>query len=259
MEQQQQEPTQQDENQLESRLPCGVSVEVANALRRVIINETPCYAAAAVHSLTYTADMPLEVLAERLALVPIAFPNTDLVQALKQYATGTAEMQENATLTFQLKAECKDIDDCDAKVLYKELLTRHLTWMPNESQNTLDECSRPRVVHQSIPLVQLRPGQAVDLVIKCVPGTGNKHAKWSVACPATYRYLTPHPLDSQQPNPQFGLHGDGRQDQKCIEELVNDPDDAIIFSLETTGAVPAKNTVLTALTILKQQLSQYVS
>jgi hypothetical protein len=71
--------------------------------------------------------------------------------------------------------------------------------------------------------------------------------------------LTPHPLDSQQPNPQFGLHGDGRQDQKCIEELVNDPDDAIIFSLETTGAVPAKNTVLTALTILKQQLSQYVS
>ena len=248
----QQEPTKEDENQLESRLPPGVSVEVVNALRRVIISETPCYAAVSVHSLTYTADMPLEVLAERLALVPIAFPNTDLVQALKQYATGTAEVQENATLTFQLKAECTYIDDCDAKVLYKELQTRHLKWVPNESQKTLDKSCWPRVVHESIPLVQLRPGQAVDLVIKCVPGTGNKHAKWSVACPATYRYLTPHPLDSQQQQQHIATG-------KSVDELVNDPDDSLIFSLETTGAVSATSAVRTALAILRHQLNQYVS
>lgn len=142
--------------------------------------------------------------------------------------------------------------------------------------------SPPRDVEQNILLAKLRPGQAIELEAHAVKGTGREHAKWSPVATAWYRL---HPeltllapvrgedavmLTEEVPG-LFSIGPDGalcvapaRQHEDKLERvrrLLEEPrwaavlqlckrKDHFIFTIESTGCVPAEELFRQALDIL---------
>nr|ACO14354.1 DNA-directed RNA polymerases I and III subunit RPAC1 [Esox lucius] len=146
----------------------GIDASIANAFRRILLAEVPTMAVEKVFIYNNTSIIQDEVLAQRLGLIPIkADPR------LFEYRNaGDEEGTEIDTIQLQLKIKCTrnhqaTKDSADPQELY----LNHM------------------VYSKDILLAKLRPGQELDIVMHCVKGIGQDHAKFSPVATASYRLL----------------------------------------------------------------------
>jgi len=166
--------------------------------------------------------------------------------------------------------------------------SRDMRWIPEGIQSqaagikaNFSEC---RPVHDDILLAKLRPGQNIDLEAYACKGVGQTHTKWSPVSTASYRLMPDITLDQPVqgdmadelvklcPMKVFDIedlsNGKGRRAvvanaRSCTmcRECIRDPKwrnfvslkrvkNHFIFSVESTGALPASRIFTDAVRIL---------
>ncbi|MEM4280674.1 MAG: DNA-directed RNA polymerase subunit D [Candidatus Caldarchaeum sp.] len=142
---------------------------LANAIRRTIIKEVPTMAVEEVLIIENTSNMPNELLAHRLSLIPFI---TDL---------------DN----YRLPEEC----DCQSKLGCERCVVR-FTLRAEASETPITLYSRDITPEKregvvapfngDIPIVSLATGQRVELELYVRLGKGRKHSKWTPGIATLY-------------------------------------------------------------------------
>ena len=128
----------------------GISLEYANALRRICLNGIPIFAIDSVDILENTSVLADEGIAHTLGMIP-----------LKTELNGSDESNHRIALV---------LDSGDTEN------TKIVTSAELESK---DEVVKP--VSKQIPIVHLAPGQRIKLEAYARLGRGTEHAKWNSA------------------------------------------------------------------------------
>ncbi len=160
----------------------GVCPQLVNALRRVLISDVPCLAIDEVVILDNTSVMFDEVLAHRLALIPL---KTDLKKfpKIEECEEGIADQSQCSTrLTLQVEAR-------EPTIVY--------------SRDLKSDDPDVEPVYPDIPIVKLSKGQRIVLEAIAKLGRARNHVKWQ-ACIAAYYYY-----------PKIDILN--RNDRKCYE------------------------------------------
>ncbi|MBM2818525.1 MAG: DNA-directed polymerase subunit [Nitrosarchaeum sp.] len=138
----------------------GISLQYANALRRICLNGIPVFAIDTVDIIENSSVLPDEGLAHRLGLIPI---KTDL-----------SRFNEPSKCDCQSETGCSNckvmlvLDSGDSDVT-RTILSNELT--------SEDELVKP--TSDKIPIVQLAPGQRIKIECYARLGRGTEHAKWN--------------------------------------------------------------------------------
>ena len=138
----------------------GISLQYANALRRICLNGIPVFAIDTVDIIENSSVLPDEGLAHRLGLIPI---RTDL-----------SRFNEPSKCDCQSETGCSNckvmlvLDSGDSDVT-RTILSNELT--------SEDELVKP--TSDKIPIVQLAPGQRIKIECYARLGRGTEHAKWN--------------------------------------------------------------------------------
>jgi DNA-directed RNA polymerase I and III subunit RPAC1 len=249
----------------------GVDASVANAIRRVMISEVPTVAIDKVHLWQNTGVIQDEILCHRLGLIPIWVPDVDSVESAKEEGD---DFELSGAIKFRLHVKCP-MDHPKGQNLH--VYSKDLKFEP-QNKAQLEMTSPPRPVHPDILIAKLRPGQEIECELYCLKGTGKIHAKWSPVCTASYRLMPEITIIEPQhgdagrhlvelcPKKVFDIEDgqavvkrarDCSACRRCIEEIpqgiveLAKVKDYFIFSVESTGCIPAAEMFARALGILK--------
>ena len=112
----------------------GVDCSVANALRRIILDDVETMAIERVMFHQNTGIMQDEKLAHRLGLIPILADPAKF--GPRPEISGEPHATENDTLVFELEVRCfdHDLDHTDPTNRSKTIYSRDLKWVPQGSQ-----------------------------------------------------------------------------------------------------------------------------
>ncbi|MCF3653148.1 MAG: DNA-directed RNA polymerase subunit D [Aigarchaeota archaeon] len=146
----------------------GVPLAVANAIRRMAINEVPTMAIEEVLIIENSSSMPNDVLVHRISLIPF-ISDIDRYVPPEECGCGKRLGCERCAARFVLRAEAKD-----------EPITVYSGDIVPEEETTVKPVS-PR-----IPIVKLSPGQKIELELYVRVGRGRQHAKWQAAIATLY-------------------------------------------------------------------------
>jgi len=146
----------------------GVPLAVANAIRRMAINEVPTMAIEEVLIIENSSSMPNDVLVHRISLIPF-ISDIDRYVPPEECGCGKRLGCERCAVRFVLRAEAKS-----------EPITVYSGDMVPEEETTVKPVS-PR-----IPIVKLSPGQKIELELYVRVGRGRQHAKWQAALATLY-------------------------------------------------------------------------
>ncbi|MEM1976749.1 MAG: DNA-directed RNA polymerase subunit D [Nitrososphaerota archaeon] len=146
----------------------GVPLAVANAIRRMAINEVPTMAIEEVLIIENSSSMPNDVLVHRISLIPFT-SDIDRYVPPEECGCGKRLGCERCAVRFVLRAEAKD-----------EPITVYSGDIVPEEETSVKPVS-PR-----IPIVKLGPGQKIELELYVRVGRGSKHAKWQAAIATLY-------------------------------------------------------------------------
>ena len=128
----------------------GISLDYANALRRICLNGIPIFAIDTVDILENSSVLPDEGIAHTLGMIP-----------LKSELNGIDESNHRVALVLD------SWDTENAKIVTSAEL---------ESK---DEVVKP--ISKQIPIVHLAPGQRIKLEAYARLGRGTEHSKWNSA------------------------------------------------------------------------------
>jgi len=128
----------------------GISLDYANALRRICLNGVPIFAIDTVDVLENSSVLPDEGIAHRLAMIP-------------------------------LKTELNGIDESNHRIalVLDSGNTENVKIVTSAELESKDEVVKP--VSKQIPIVHLAPGQRIKLEAYARLGRGTEHAKWNSA------------------------------------------------------------------------------
>lgn len=128
----------------------GVSLEYANALRRICLNGVPVFAIDTVDIIENTSIIADEDLAHRLGMIP-------------------------------LKTELSRFNEPDSRVMFTldSGDTKSARTITSADLLTKDEVVKP--ISDKIPIAYLAPGQRIRFEAYAKLGRGTEHAKWNSA------------------------------------------------------------------------------
>jgi DNA-directed RNA polymerase I and III subunit RPAC1 len=254
----------------------GIDAPIANALRRIMIARVPTMALDQVTIEENSSELPDEILAHRLGLVPLRAPARQF-EAVIEAKGGDASKQ---TAAFDANNSLKfTLDVLGPSKVY----SRDLRWVPSGAQSDKFKEADVGPVHDNILLCDLAHGQQIKLTAIAVLGRGETHAKWSPVATAFYRLLPrvvlkreisgdkARELKALCPLPVFDIE-DGKaivaNARACTmcRACINHPDfqDAIelgrvtnhfIFSIEATGMYSAQAIFKAAIDDFRQTLT----
>jgi len=169
----------------------GVDAAIANTVRRILLAEVPTMAAESCLFYNNTSIIQDEVLAHRIGLIPIkADPR------LFDYSLGSNDTDENTRIVFQLNVKCemrkgvpKGAHKPEDLYTHYRVTSQDLVWVPQGNQATEHAEDPIRPVHSDILIALLKPGQEINMEIHCIKGIGKEHAKWSPVGTASYRLM----------------------------------------------------------------------
>lgn len=245
-----------------------VDVPYMNALRRIILSEVPCMAVDEVVMLENSSVMQDETIAHRLGLVPL---KTDLDSySLPEECECKSEFGCNlCRVTLTLDVEAKE----GTRTVYSGELT-------SENKDVVP-------VSDKIPVVKLAKEQRLRLEAYARLGKGKNHAKWQPVSMCAYKYYPKIEISSKN----CGVCGKcveicpkrvlANKDKKievvdllactlcqdCVDACSKDKpaikvsweENAFIFGLESTGALPPERIMAEAIKILDKQLKEFES
>lgn len=141
-----------------------INPSFANALRRAMIGEVPALAVDDVDVRENSSALYNEVLAHRLALIPMKFDSKAL------------SLREECT------CEGKGCPQCEVVFVLKK--NGPCTVYTRDMKSSSEDAGP---LYDNIPIVVLREGQRVELEATARLGRGGEHAKWQAAV-AAYKY-----------------------------------------------------------------------
>jgi len=146
----------------------GVPPSLVNSIRRVIISEIPVLAIDYITVITNTSVMHDEVLAHRLAMIPLTTPIGGM-PSIEECETGLADPSEcYVRLVLDVEAGGKEV------VVYARDL-----------KSNRDDV---RPVYPDMPILKLAPGQKVHVEAMARLGRAKEHAKWQAALASYFYY-----------------------------------------------------------------------
>lgn len=172
--------------------PIYTFLQVANALRRVMIAEVPTVAIEHVYIVNNTSIIQDEVLSHRLGLIPLAVD-----PRLLEWKGEHDEANEKNTIILKLHVTCERL--ADGSMENDNVYSSQLTWLsggselPVETKTVFSKDQSEifpggvRPVHEDILIAKMRPGQTIELECHCIKGVGEEHAKWSPVATAWYK------------------------------------------------------------------------
>uniref|UniRef100_A0A673HXL4 DNA-directed RNA polymerases I and III subunit RPAC1 n=1 Tax=Sinocyclocheilus rhinocerous TaxID=307959 RepID=A0A673HXL4_9TELE len=282
-----------DENLLEFDM-IGIDAAIANAFRRILLAEVPTMAIEKAFIYNNTSIIQDEILAHRLGLVPIKADPRLFEYRNPEDQEGT----EIDTIQLQLKVKCTrnpraPKDSSDPKELYLNhmVYSGDIKWLPIGNQADVFADAKIGPVHGDILLAQLRPGQELDIVMHCVKGIGKDHAKFSPVATASYRLLpeitllqtiegeqaerlkrcfSPGVIEIQNVNGRKVAKVVNSRLDTCSREVLRHDDlknlvklgrvrDHFIFSVESTGILPADVLVTEAINVLISKCQKFLT
>lgn len=245
----------------------GTDAPFMNALRRTVLAGVPCMAIDEVVIIENSSVLRDEIIAHRLGLIPL---KTDLDgYNLPEECPCKSEFGCNlCRVSLVLDAEAKE----GTRTVYSgELISENPDIVP---------------VSDKIPIVKLAKEQKLKLEAYARLGKGKKHAKWQPVSMCTYKYFPQIKIDNKRCDacgkcveicPRKVLVKDGNgievRDlmactlcQDCVDVCPQNPpaidvswdENAFIFNLESTGALPPKRTMTEAIKILDKQLKEFL-
>jgi len=245
-----------------------VSVAFMNAIRRVMLSEVPCMAIDEVVIIENSSILHDEILAHRLGLIPL---KTDL-----------------ASYNLPEECPCKSEFGCN-------LCRVALTLEVEAGENTVTVYSaalhseNPSItpVSDKIPIVKLAPNQKIRLEAYARLGKGKKHAKWQPVSACTYKYLPQIKINTKKCDvcgkcievcPKGVLVNAEKKIeiqrllectlcQDCVDTCPQSPpvievskeENAFIFNVESTGALPVERILLEAFNILDRKYEDFLN
>jgi DNA-directed RNA polymerase subunit D len=243
----------------------GVDVPFINALRRIAIAEVPCMAIDEVVMIENSSILQDEIIAHRLGLIPL---KTDLDSYnLPEKCPCKSELGCNlCRVTLTLDVESKE-----------GTRTVHSDELKSENPDIVP-------VSDKIPIIKLAKEQKLRLEAYARLGKGKSHAKWQPVSMCTYKYLPKIEISSKNCDvcekcveicPRKVLTKTGNKIkvsdlmacilcQDCVAACPQNPpaieisheENAFIFNVESTGALPPERILSEAVKILDEQLKE---
>ncbi len=153
----------------------GISLQYANALRRICLNGVPVFAIDTLDIIENSSVLPDEGLAHRLALIPL---KTDSVRFNEPDLCDCGNENGCSNCRVMMVLDSGE-SETTRTILSSELYSEDETVRPTSTE---------------IPIVQLAPGQRVKVECYARLGRGTKHAKWNASNIAT---LVPGKADDE--------------------------------------------------------------
>ena len=256
-----------DNNNVEFMLE-GVTPAIANSLRRAIVSEVPTLAIDEVVFLENNTVLFDEIIAHRLALIPLRFPR-------KEY-----KLPSECSCKGKGCSKCQVILRYDSKKVRKERNAENekLLVMSGDLESD-NEAVKP--ISDEIPIVVLMPGQELQFEAIARLGLGKVHAKWQ-ASNAWYRVLADVRINKNKCNnckacvkacPKGVLVvEDGKVKVKnpdacdlcnaCVEACEKDAikvsqrDGEFVFTIESTSGLTAREVLESAIESLEKRLKE---
>jgi DNA-directed RNA polymerase subunit D len=237
----------------------GVHPYFVNALRRVLLAEVPKLAIDKVVFYDNTSALFDEIVAHRLALLPL--PTDPSTLNLKGQVDAEGKPTYVVRYTLTKEGPC---------TVYSGDL---------ESEDKRFSVADPR-----IPIVELLKDQRLILEAEAYLGDGTQHAKWQVCSAVGYKYYPTATIDAKRIKPEQAklaverspagvLAAEGGKLQVLVPEEVNRADEAekstdgafrvhyddrkFIFRFETDGSLKAEDALLKALDLLKTRFKAF--
>lgn len=263
----------------------NVDAPIANALRRILLVEVPSICIEHVFFHKNSSIMHDEMLAHRLGLIPLRVD----ARLMETWTEGMEKTGKNC-VKFRLIAKCEFSSDAPRDgeappdVLYRghKVFSSQIEYVPFEDGSQTGMFTTvPKPVHDDILLCKLRPGQDIHVELHATKNIGREHAKWSPVATAAYRMLPEVTiikpargevgklLRDTCPTGVFDIE-DGeavvkrpRECTVCRECIREEPlrshveltrkRDEFLFSVESTGVLPAAELVEEGLKVLQQK------
>lgn len=168
-------PRKIEENYCEFLLS-GVTPAVANAIRRTLISDVPTLAIDDVMIVENTSVLFDEILAHRLALIPLKVDENTFQALLECYEEGK---RDECTASFIM-----EIDAEKPLMVY----SGHLKFGGFVGGISVPSKVNIVPVSDMIPIVKLNAGQRLALEAYAKMGVGKEHAKWQPVSVAAYKY-----------------------------------------------------------------------
>lgn len=240
----------------------GTTPSLVNCLRRTILSEVPTLAIEDVVVDENGSPMSDEQIAHILGLVPLTTPKDKYV--FPENCEKKREDQKcRATLSLDIMAS-EEI---------KNLTSGNLT--------SDDEEVKP--VTDKIPITKIGPNQRIKLEAYAVLGNGRKHAKFQPVSTVFYRFQPVLEIDLERcdqcvkcveacPKKAVTMSEDKTaivdpelctQCDECVKACPQDPpaaklalsQNSVVFSIESTGAIPSGRILDEALTIMGEKFN----
>lgn len=254
----------------------NANTSVANALRRIMICETPTMAIDLVEIEQNSSVLFDEFLAHRIGLIPLSCTKNQLDRFNYSRDCPCDDKCPLCSVKFTLDVMCRDDDVLD--VTSRDLISENMDLQP-----ILPEGG-------GILLVKLRKGQDLKLVAHARKGVGKEHAKWQPTCCCTYQfdpdirinYSEMEELNEQEkkewasacPRGVYKVNALGQvtvdEPLKCVfcnecvikGEQLGKPDivtvkqitDRHLFTVEANGQLKPEEIVLSAMEVLQRKL-----
>ncbi|MCC6049941.1 MAG: DNA-directed RNA polymerase subunit D [Thermofilum sp.] len=154
----------------------GVTPAVANALRRALMSDVPTLAIDEVVVVENSSVLFDEVLAHRLALIPLKVDVETYEALLSCFEEGR---RDDCVASFTLEVEA------DRQMT---VYSGHLKFAGFTGEFSSLAYAEVKPVSEIIPIVKLAPGQKVVLEAYAKMGTGKEHAKWQPVSAVAYKY-----------------------------------------------------------------------
>lgn len=253
-----------------------IDAPLANALRRVILDEIPTIAIDKVVIYQNTSVIPDEVLAHRMGLIPI-MADPDVLQPKIE----SDKFTEQNTLKFYFKVvgsgKCSEVN------------SGSMVWEPIGNQKTTySEGFRP--LFDNILIAKLAEKQEIEMEIYCTKNIGKQHTKWSPVSTVYYRLLPVVRLKEEIKNQEaeklksicpmgvFDLEDLGKAGKKlvvknqsncstcraCISDPQNEEKIELLkelnhyeFTIESIGVIPPLDIFLKALDVIQEKATTY--
>eukprot|EP00889_Picochlorum_renovo_P004046 jgi/Picre1/31076/NNA_006431.t1 len=256
----------------------GTDVSIANALRRVILAEVPTIAIELVEIETNTTVLNDEFLSHRLGLIPLV--SVDVHNMKTIYEAGEDEEVQDVVMSLDIVCTTEDTLNVTSNDLILDPSYPRVAPIGYHDRDA-----------RGILIVKMRKGQELKLRAIARKGIGKDHAKWNPVATAVFQHLAEIKIDNgmlssltdEQRDALCDADPKGTFKHNRIAQTieVEDPElyqfdgevlekanelgvpgaidiiqreDAFLFKIESTGARPVADIVMSAFEVLQHKL-----